>query len=301
MGVAVGDSLGLPMEAVSAQRAAKLFKGPVRQRMAVGKGLLSDDTQMATAVAQALTEAGGDAERFARGVAKRLLIWFWTIPPGIGLATIKACLRLSAGFGYARSGVSAQGNGPAMRAVVVGAAFADDEEMRRNWTDACTKVTHTHPIAVSGARIAADAAAYVARGFTDDLSVLLRHDHPDWLWEQGFPEEGPTGYMVYTINAAIDCCAAHPKDPKGALEMAIRLGGDTDSVAAVVGGIMGASGTAVWPEEWTRWIGWPSVGDLREISTGAQKRQPPVRLLCQHALTLLIIIPHIIRRMMPPY
>ncbi len=301
LGIALGDSLGLPMEAMSASRASQIFVGPVRQRMAFGFGMLSDDTLMAAATVQALYSSGGDEKKFTYELARRLRRWFWTIPPGIGLATIKACLRLTAGMSPMRSGVSAQGNGPAVRAVVLGCLLAEDPIKMEAFINASTRITHTHPVAIEGAIIAGEAAALIAKGFRRELPILLREAHPAWRWEEGYPAEGPTGFMVYTINAAIECCGEHYAKPADGIQAAVVLGGDTDSVAAVVAGILGASGTASWPLEWQRWIGWPGVQNLRQIASGEERKLPALKLHAQHALCLIVLIPHIFRRLLPPY
>jgi ADP-ribosylglycohydrolase len=261
----------------------------------------SDDTLMAAVTLQALYGSGGDERKFAFELARRLRRWFWTIPPGIGLATIKASLRLSVGLSPFRSGVPAQGNGPAVRAVVLGCAVADDPIKMEVLINASTRITHTHPVAIEGALIAGEAAALVVKGFRAELPKLLKEAHPGWRWDQGYPDDGPTGYMVYTINAAIQCCEMHPGNPSKGIEAAIGLGGDTDSVAAVVGGILGAAGQTIWPVEWQRWIGWPNASNIAAIAHGRELKLPAFRLHVQNALCLLVILPHIIRRMLPPY
>ena len=60
LGTAVGDSLGLPREGLSGRRAARLYDGPLRQRLVLGRGMLSDDTEHACMTAQALLTAGDD-------------------------------------------------------------------------------------------------------------------------------------------------------------------------------------------------------------------------------------------------
>ena len=54
IGTAVGDSLGLPREGLSARRAARLYDGPLRQRFVFGRGMVSDDTDHTFLTAQAL-------------------------------------------------------------------------------------------------------------------------------------------------------------------------------------------------------------------------------------------------------
>jgi ADP-ribosylglycohydrolase len=51
LGTAVGDALGLPAEGLSPARLWKRWHGVWRQRLLLGRGMLSDDTEHAVPVA----------------------------------------------------------------------------------------------------------------------------------------------------------------------------------------------------------------------------------------------------------
>jgi len=302
LGIALGDSLGLPMEGMKAARAAKLYGGPLRQRMFAGRGVLSDDTVMAVATLQALYRAPDDPDQFAAELAKRLRLWFWAIPPGIGLATIKSCLRLSAGFGPKKSGVNSAGNGPAVRAVVLGCALAAEPAQRIKFIKASTRVTHIHPLAEDGSQLAGLAASLATLGQGANFPTISAELCPAWPWSDSYPATGPTGYIVHTINAAFDCLANHPDDLPAVIREAVAMGGDTDSVAAIVGGIAGAGNpNSKVPAGWTSWLGWPQPRDLKLLAEGKSTRLPYERLVAQHAVSLALILPHGFRRLAPPY
>ena len=150
LGTAVGDALGLPYEGLSASRGRRLFGEPDRYHLLFGHGMVSDDTEHTCMVMQALMAAGDDEERFARELAWRLRTWLFGLPAGIGLATLKATLKLWIGFSPHRSGVYSAGNGPAMRSPVLGATIADQDQLRR-LVRASTRLTHTDPKAEYGA------------------------------------------------------------------------------------------------------------------------------------------------------
>src|SRR5436190_19251528 len=76
IGTAVGDSLGLPMEGLSARRQRKLFAPPLRQRLIGPFGMISDDTEHTVMVAQSLLECPDDPARFQRALARKLRWWF---------------------------------------------------------------------------------------------------------------------------------------------------------------------------------------------------------------------------------
>jgi ADP-ribosylglycohydrolase len=123
--MAVGDALGLPREDLSRRRAAKLYGGPpLRHRFAFGRGMISDDTEHAIMTAEALLLTGRDLPRFTAALAWRLRLWLLGIPAGIGLATLRATLKLCLGWSPEHSGVWSAGSGPAMRAPMIGAAAA---------------------------------------------------------------------------------------------------------------------------------------------------------------------------------
>ena len=72
LGTAVGDAIGLPLEGLSPQRAARLYPPPLRHHLILGRGMVSDDTDHACLTARALLLAGGDAEAFDRTLASSL-------------------------------------------------------------------------------------------------------------------------------------------------------------------------------------------------------------------------------------
>ena len=126
LGGALGDALGLPAEGLNAKRIARLCQGRWRHRFFFGKGMVSDDTEHAVMTALSLAKHGNDPEAFAKDLARRLRWWFAGIPAGIGMATAKSAIRLWLGVKPSRSGVWSAGNGPLMRAPMIGIHFADD-------------------------------------------------------------------------------------------------------------------------------------------------------------------------------
>jgi ADP-ribosylglycohydrolase len=159
LGTAVGDALGLPCEGLSRRRAGRLFGGPpLGHHFLAGRGMISDDTEHTCMVGQALLRAPRDQERFARSLAWRLRLWLLGLPAGAGRATLRAGLKLWLGFPAARSGVNSAGNGPAMRAALLGVCVGDDPERLRAYVRVSTRLTHTDPRAERGALLVALAA-----------------------------------------------------------------------------------------------------------------------------------------------
>ena len=159
LGTAVGDALGLPAEGISRARILRMWRGQWRHRFIFGRGMVSDDTEHTLFVAQALLAHPEDAAAFQRCLAWKLRLWLLGLPAGIGLATLKAILKLWLGFPPSRSGVWSAGNGPAMRSAIIGAYFFDDVEQRREFVSAAARLTHTDPKAETAALAVAAAAA----------------------------------------------------------------------------------------------------------------------------------------------
>jgi ADP-ribosylglycohydrolase len=151
LGTAVGDALGLPREGLSRQRAARIHgAGTLRHRFVLGRGMLSDDTEHACMAAQALLAAPASEALFARSLAWRLRGWLLAVPPAVGWGTLRSIGKLWLGFSPQRSGVGSAGNGPAMRAPVLGACLARTDRIGP-LVRASTRITHTDPRA-EGAR-----------------------------------------------------------------------------------------------------------------------------------------------------
>ncbi len=319
LGGAVGDSLGLPFEGLSPRRIAHWWREPLAQRFVLGRGMLSDDTDHALFVAQSLLLAGGDVERFRRALAWRLRWWLLTLPAGIGWATLRSILRLWCFFPPARSGVWSAGNGPCMRAPLIGAHFAVDPVRQETFVDASTLLTHRDPRALATARAVADVAARIASGEwaqrppIDALLAVLREAGNDADWHAAIVRIGEclhqpdpvaaargafgnragiSGYALHTLPFALVVWYAHHGDYAQTLSVVIRAGGDTDSVAAIAGALAALSAgvdqipkiwidhIADWPHGTPRPLGWLARRWLIAEST----RQPDSRSACGRAV-----------------
>lgn len=306
LGTLVGDALGLPREGLSRERAARMFGGaPLRHRLVLGRGLGSDDTEHACMVAQALLARPEDAGAFARSLAWRLRGWLVSLPAGVGSATLRATARLWLGFSPERSGVASAGNGPAMRAPVLGVCLAHQPERLESFVRASSVLTHRDALAEDGARVVALAAAQAARhavaGTEVDAPALLRQldesvsspELRDALRTAGSSLErgdsvatladalglsrGVTGYTLHTVPVALYAWLRHPGDFRAALEGVILLGGDTDSTGSIVGALAGAQvGPRGIPGEWLAGlVEWPRTPAWLERLAGRLAEQFP--------------------------
>ncbi|MFZ5442272.1 MAG: ADP-ribosylglycohydrolase family protein [Myxococcota bacterium] len=262
LGCALGDALGLPAEGQKPARVARL-EPLVRYRLFGRTGFVSDDTEQTALLAQALLEGQSVTEVVAR-FRRHLRWWFARLPFGIGLATLRSCLKLWLGF--ARSGVASAGNGAVMRAPIIGVAV-EDARLRAELVDAVSRVTHTHPLALAGARYVAEVAATLAReegsfelaarqalaGVTEPTlaaAIARALETPDSV--EAAQALGTTGFTLHTV-ALCTWAARHATEPLDGIQRAIRAGGDTDTHAAIVGAWLGARfGAAALPDELVR-------------------------------------------------
>jgi ADP-ribosylglycohydrolase len=280
LGTAVGDAIGLPYEGLSARRAARLLGPPTQHRLIAGRGMVSDDTEHAVMTAQAWIEAGGVADEFSRRLAKRLRWWLLGLPAGIGKATLLACVRLWLGYPPQTSGVRSAGNGPAMRAPLLGLLARDEEELD-TLVAASTRLTHSDPRALYGALVVASAVRYAVQTATPDVAefstvchrLLARQAEAtamreaiapvfDSLWHNGFSTTrafseaqgwryGASGFILQTVPAVLHAWLLHPRDYRAAVMDVIEAGGDADTTAAIAGGILGSAvGTEGIPPAW---------------------------------------------------
>ena len=326
LGTAVGDSLGLPREGLTPQRAARLYPGPLRQRLVLGRGMLSDDTEHACMTASALLTAGDQPERFARVLARKLRWWLVGLPAAIGSGTLRALVRSWLGFSPARSGVMSAGTGPAMRAPVIG-AWCDDVDRIAPLVAASTAITHRDPRAHAGALAIALAAHHAARGTPeaaldtlrarttdrellhalDRVAALLDREPAVLAAELGLAR-GVTGYIHHTVPICLHAWLRAPRDFAGAVEGVIALGGDTDTTAAIVGALAGATaGEAGIPPAWLAIADAPrSVGWLRALGGALATRSRPPRLAwplvpLRNVTFAAIVLATGLRRLLPPY
>jgi len=339
-GCAVGDAIGLPYEGLSRRRGMRLLGSPDRHHFLFGRGMVSDDTEHTVMVAQALCAAPADPGEFARHFARRLRWWLAGFPAGIGVATLRATLKLWLGFPPTRSGVFSAGNGPAMRSPILGASV-DDLDTLREFVRVSTRVTHTDPKATHGA-LAVALAAWCARHGRDthaayfgtvraaagadtsaefaELLARVETSLAVGATTEAFADalgcgRGVSGYVYRTVPVVLHAWLSHPRDYRQAVTAVIRCGGDTDTTAAIVGAIVGAGvGRAgipadwlsgVW--EWPRSVSWMGLlADAAATATRTATPHRPPRVwpgvgLVRNAVFFAVVLAHVGRRCLPPY
>ncbi|MGD9676992.1 MAG: ADP-ribosylglycohydrolase family protein [Vulcanibacillus sp.] len=286
MGLCVGDAIGVPVEFVSRET---LIKNPVINMRSYGTynqpaGTWSDDTSMTLCLVDSLIK-GLDYQDIMTNFHK----WFDKgefTPYGetfdVGNSTRKAITRYSDGVPSLECGGLTEydnGNGSLMRILpilfylqsIYGTEFPEDDEAF-DIIHNVSALTHAHTrskiacgIYVSVAseligrenlKIAVGQGIYRAElyykkqiKYKDELKYFNR------LKEKDFEKLDETnikssGYVVDTLEAAI-WCLLNTNNYKDCILKAVNLGEDTDTVAAVAGGLAGMYyGYENIPNEW---------------------------------------------------
>jgi ADP-ribosyl-[dinitrogen reductase] hydrolase len=250
---AAGDALGVPWEGrePSEVRWEALEALPARGNWP--QGATSDDTEQLLLVARYLAESNGqvDEREFLTRLARAL--------PGMRGAgpTTTSSVRRFLATGEVRA---AEGStvGAAMRALPFGwATPVAAVERRREMTVRLSRVTHGAPAAIASAAVVAAMAAWaveqhpmdvvVAAGLreAEHLAELLATDPAAMSplrraatgkWSSS-AEDRPLD-AVTTVASVMHVLRTSTR-LAAAMKQAVALGGDTDTTAAIVGGILG--------------------------------------------------------------
>ncbi|MFD4637262.1 ADP-ribosylglycohydrolase family protein [Lentzea sp. NPDC058436] len=257
--------------------------GP-RQRIAAGMsaGAITDDTEQAVLLAELLVEGDGVVDPVV--LAKRLLEWEDRMRERgsldlLGPSTKAALARLEDGVPAGEAGKTGATNGAAMRITPVGIAVGATD--LKSFVDVVARTsapTHNTGIGIAaaaavGAAVSAGVggaslseAVEVAIAAADEggrrghwvaggsIAARLRWALPYLASLDSAARENALIDVVGTSVAAQEsvvaalALAALAEDPWDALCQAASLGGDTDTIAAMAGAVLGAThGGSAWP------------------------------------------------------
>jgi ADP-ribosyl-[dinitrogen reductase] hydrolase len=313
LGTAAGDALGAPYE-FGPPRGPELEVAMVGGgSFGWQPGEWTDDTSMAIAIAE-VAAAGADLrqEQALDAIARRWHEWSQHAKD-VGVQTRSVLSQAG------RHGISAQkaraksaglhkltgrtaGNGSLMRTAPVALAYLDDEEALVEAARAVSELTHYDPEAGDGCVLWCLAIRHaILTGVLDARIGLgrIEIDRRD-LWaarlevaQASQPSDFTNnGWVVEALQGAWSAIATTPipaDDPANgvfradhlrlALDAAVRGGGDTDTVAAIAGGLLGAAyGASAVPAQWRRLLhGWPglSTRDLVTLATQIVNEDQP--------------------------
>ena len=277
-GLGLGDAMGEMLSYQAHEAPRRLAKND----FSAGPWIHTDDTEMAISIAQILKSHGYvDQDALAKRFARR----FEREPDrGYGKMTRIQLREINTGAKWrdmaanAFGGQGSMGNGGAMRVAPLGAYCADDLERCVEEARLSSLVTHTHAEGVAGTIAVAVAAAmaWQLRGDANHdraqrfFDAVLKHT-PESKVRRGIllasttPPEVPAadvaralgnGSLVTAPDTVPFCLwmAAHHLGRFGeALGTTISVGGDCDTNAAIVCGIVALSaGRESIPAEWLK-------------------------------------------------
>jgi ADP-ribosyl-[dinitrogen reductase] hydrolase len=279
---AAGDALGVPWEGKTPDQVRWEALEDLPARGDWPRGSTSDDTEQLLLVARYLAQTKGQLDE--RAFLTRLAAALPTMR-GAGPTTQAAVRRfVETGELHATDGSSI---GAAMRALPFGwATPAAAGEHRRALTIRLSRTTHGAPDALMSACVVATMAAWAIEQHPMDAVVaagLREADHLVGLYalppavlelvrraasgervpEAGMPPDAVStlASVVYVLREATGLAVA--------MKDAVALGGDTDTAAAIVGGILGCQREDIESAiPWLSSVRLPKADELEATAVG---------------------------------
>lgn len=297
LGQACGDALGVPYEFSWPPEGEAEMRGGGLGPYAPGEW--SDDTQMAICIARVSERGGGlRTEAELDEIATAFEDWFNGGATDVGTQTasvLRAAAHLPGSPSQRLTAASralheatgrTAGNGALMRTGVVALVALDDREATARAATAVAQLTHADPLAAESCvlwseaiRVAVTESRLDVRAGLDLLPAERRGAWEEWIadaeQEQPRADLRTNGFTVTALQAAWHAICLSPYFSAGAtteydatvshlsdaLHRAVRIGGDTDTVAAIAGALLGARhGTQYIAPEWANAVhGWPGM------------------------------------------
>jgi ADP-ribosyl-[dinitrogen reductase] hydrolase len=256
VGLAIGDSLGAPVEFMTPHE-IKARYGVLREIVGGGwlrikPGQVTDDTQMALCIARALTAAG---DWSLKGIADNFAEWMRSRPIDVGDTCRKGIrdymLKGELAVPFNQWGA---GNGACMRMLPVPLFTLGDDELLNRLVVEQAHLTHNHPLSDAaciylGRLIHLALAGYEKTRLRSELEGLFA-EFEVFRFE---PYRGlATGYVVDTMQTVFHYFFK-TLDFENCLIGVINQGGDADTTGAIAGMLAGAHyGMESIPKRWVR-------------------------------------------------
>ena len=258
IGLIVGDALGVPVEFYTR---FELEKKPVVGMRENGAhcqpaGTWSDDSSMTLATMTSIVNRQGiDYE----DIMDEFLLWLnegkYTNSKGkafdIGMGTSEALYKYENGTSPLKSGGTGErsnGNGSLMR--ILPLAYIKDIDYQT--VENVSSLTHAH----ERSKIACALYVEIAKSMLENDMTIQEHvdmacnkiknhyrnsielKHFQKILDNELDEVNGKGYVIYTLECVINCLVT-TDNYRDAVLKAVNLGGDTDTNAAICGGLAG--------------------------------------------------------------
>jgi ADP-ribosylglycohydrolase len=275
LGCAVGDALGAPHEGLWPHQipAKKRLLGGFIEIEGYPRGQYTDDTQLSVATVQSLVKCGElSLSHIAHSIAR---LWKKQLVIGPGGACTHAANTFLRTRDWKSCGapVGQAGNGTAMRTAVLGLYFLAEPEKLPAAVADVSRITHQDPRSIAGGVAIAKAAQLLAvdqadsaigfcttiatamtpyygdfaehvRRLPDLLGKDLDEVLPKIAWagmdRAEFTQPIITPFVIPTVLASLWCLLQGTDSWSDVVAKAIGLGGDVDTLGAIVGALAGA-------------------------------------------------------------
>lgn len=189
---------------------------------------------------------------------------------------------------YAAQHPKAAGNGALMRNGIVGLTRLDDRQATAAAARAVAALTHADPLVAASCVLHAEAVRVAVKEGRLDIRAgldLLRDNErarwSEWIDEAEHKDPKSFKYNGFTVtafqaawSAIFHTMSEHPTPDhvNDALQLAISIGHDTDTVAAIAGAVLGARyGVSGLRQDWRQQVhGWPGLDAHDLIRLGLQ-------------------------------
>lgn len=242
-GMAFGDALGFETEFLTVSEILARFPPNGPQELAGHPALVTDDTQMALAVGEALLAAPMPYAPDTLEASLRKAFIEWAVSPdnnrAPGITCLTACGRLHRGIPWTEATVKdSKGCGANMRVQAVGVLPDVSPETRAAVAQFQAALTHGHPTALAASDLTAAAIAFLIGGtMPKDLPKTLREYalsqreiyHGDWLgtlWQRPMVDT-PEEFIARGWDECLGSLAA--------LDAALANGGKLGDPCAITG------------------------------------------------------------------
>jgi ADP-ribosyl-[dinitrogen reductase] hydrolase len=286
-GVCIGDALGLPVQFKDRNylKNSPITKMVATSSLNIPKGTWSDDSALTLCLAESLSRGYNLDD-----IAKNFLKWFkngFLTPDDnafdIGRTTQISMEKLEKGVLPNESGgksIKENGNGSLMRILPLSFYIERNEinkEIYYEMIKDVSSITHRHIYSILSCIIYIDIAVELIRGNSiknaylkicnnknnyfkylslkeKDAFIRILSGEINLLQENDILS---TGYVIDSLEAAL-WCLLNSRNYMDTVLKAVNLGGDTDTIAAIAGGLAGINyGFESIPIEW--------LSDLRKV------------------------------------
>lgn len=260
LGAVVGDAMGVPYEFIPRSRIRYVDEMINDERRNLPSGTWSDDSSMIFCTMESII-SNGDC---VKSIGNKFVKWYdenyWT-PYGrvfdIGGTTSRSIEDIKDGWLFNGLNEEDCGNGSLMR-ILPSALYSKDWLLidRTSHIKLVSQLTHGHYKCMFACNLYSELIVHLLKNKSIEASFLdavrtVSTFSPQFILKEfedlldlnyyeslSFDDLSGSGYVMKTLETSI-WIILNAKSYREAIEMSIKVGGDTDTIACIVGGAMG--------------------------------------------------------------